>query len=534
MLKDNVLPIYLFIIIISTFSCKSQQKIQTTQSTKRPNIVFIMTDDHAKNAMSLYGSQLIQTPNLDRIGKEGITFKNAFVTNSICGPSRAVILTGKYSHINGFRDNGDRFDGSQWTFPKELQKYGYYTAMIGKWHLSTAPTGFDYWNILIDQGQYYNPDFVEMGDTSRREGYATNLITDIAIKTLDKRPKDKPFLVMLHQKAPHRNWMPDTTHLRLFNDKDFPIPANFYDNYDKRMAASEQDMEIEDMFLSSDMKLYLPEGEKDNNSGGSGANSGYDPQRDWARLYGRLNAAQKKVWDEYYKPISDAFYKNNPQGKALAEWKYQRYIKDYLRCVASVDDNIGRFLQYLEKIGELDNTLIIYTSDQGFFLGEHGWYDKRFMYEESLGIPMAMRFPKQIKAGTVNNDLVLNLDYTPTILEAAGVPVPADLQGKSLFPLFSKRNDKNWRDAIYYHYYEYPHGWHSVKRHIGIRTDRYKLIHFYNDIDEWELYDLEKDPHEMHNIYNNPENKALIAELKKRLKALAMQYKDMEGAQLAE
>ncbi len=533
MLKNKVFLGFLF-LTLTFFACKSQQNPATTSTTKRPNIVVIMTDDHAKNAMSIYGSPLIQTPNLDRIGKEGITFQDAFVTNSICGPSRAVGLTGKYSHINKMYDHSNKFDGSQWTYPKELQKHGYYTAIVGKWHLSTAPTGFDYWNILIDQGQYYNPDFVEMGDTTRKEGYSTNLITDIAMQTLDRRPKDKPFLLLLHQKAPHRNWMPDTTHLRLFNDKDLPIPANFYDDYDNRMAAGAQDMEVKDMFLSSDMKLYLPEGEKDPGTGGGRAKSNYNAQRDWASLYGRLNATQKKIWDDYYKPISDAFYQNKPQGKELAEWMYQRYIKDYLRCVASVDDNVGKFLDYLQRIGELDNTLIIYTSDQGFFLGEHGWYDKRFMYEESIGIPLVMRFPKKIKAGIVNTNLVMNLDFAPTILDIAGVPIPAEVQGVSLVPLFSNRTPANWRYAIYYHYYEYPHGWHEVKRHLGVRTDRYKLIHFYNNIDEWELYDLQKDPHEMHNIYNDPANKDIIAALRQKLKTLVIKYKDTDSLELVE
>ncbi|MBK7871508.1 MAG: sulfatase [Saprospiraceae bacterium] len=529
----KVTPLLLVIsVIIILVACDATKKMTAAVEVKRPNIVIIMTDDHAKNAMSLYNNALIQTPNMDRIGKEGITFKNAFVTNSICGPSRSVILTGKYSHINGFRDNGDRFDGSQWTFPKELQKHGYYTAMVGKWHLSTAPTGFDYWNILIDQGQYYNPDFVEMGDTARREGYSTNLITDIAMQTLDQRPKDKPFMMLLYHKAPHRNWMPDTTHLHLYNDKDLPIPFTFYDNYDNRKAAAAQDMEIKDMFLSSDMKLYLPEGAKDTGSGGSGPNSRYNPQRDWESLYGRMNPAQKKAWDDYYKPISDAFYRNNPQGKELEEWMYQRYIKDYLRCIAAVDDNVGRFLDYLERTGELDNTLIIYTSDQGFYLGEHGWYDKRFMYEESFSTPMVMRYPKKIKAGIINNNLVLNLDLASTILDIAGVPVPADVQGESLVPLFNKKNSKDWRKSIYYHYYEYPHGWHSVKRHLGVRTDRYKLIHFYHDINEWELYDLHKDPHEMNNIYNDPVNKEIITNLKQQLKDLVEKYKDTESVSL--
>lgn len=525
----------LLAIITLIVACDTSKRALSQNDTKRPNIIVIMTDDHAKNAMSLYGSQLIRTPNMDHIGKEGITFKNAFVTNSICGPSRAVILTGKYSHINGFRDNGDRFDGSQWTFPKVLQQNGYYTAMVGKWHLTTAPTGFDYWNIIIDQGQYYNPDMIENGDTSRLTGYTTDIITDIAKRTLSKRPRDKPFCMLYYHKAPHRNWMPEQKHFSMYDeDVDLPLPPTFYDDYKGRTAAAQQDMEIKDMFWSMDMKLFLPEGMEDPGSGGSGAKSKYNPKNDWKVNYGRLTPVQKKIWDDFYRPISESFFAKNLEGKELEEWMYQRYIKDYLRSVASVDENIGELLQYLKELGELDNTLIIYTSDQGFFLGEHGWYDKRFMYEESFGTPMVMRYPKKIKPGTVNENLVLNLDLAPTILDVAGIPIPADVQGESLVPLFNKKNAKDWRQDVYYHYYEYPHGWHSVKRHLGIRTDRYKLIHFYNDIDQWELYDLQEDPHEMNNIYDDSANQELIAELKQRLRALVVKYKDEASFELVE
>lgn len=386
-----------FLIIVALTLLLACKQPPAEKQIKRPNILLIVTDDHAKNAVSLFGSKLLQTPNIDRIGKEGIKFENAFVTNSLCGPARAVMLTGKYSHINGFRDNNDVFDNSQVTIPKILNREGYYTAVVGKWHLVTEPTGFDYWNILIDQGSYYNPDFVEMGDTTIREGYSTDIITDLAIRTLDSRPSDKPFYLMLHQKAPHRNWMPNLKHLGKFDSTELPVPETFFDDYNTRTAAArEQDLEVRKMFHAYDLKLKIPEGQKDPGSGGF---TNADGKKFWENDYKRFTEEQKKLWDEYYKPISDAFYKANLKGKRLEEWMYQRYIKDYLACVMSVDENIGRVLEYLEKKGELENTLIIYTSDQGFFLGEHGWYDKRFMYEESLGIPLVLRFPERAKSG---------------------------------------------------------------------------------------------------------------------------------------
>lgn len=495
--------------------------------SSRPNIVFIMTDDHARRAVSVYDSTLIQTPNIDRIGREGIVFRNAFVTNSICGPSRAVMLTGKYSHINGFRDNRSRFDGSQQTFPKILRAAGYYTAMIGKWHLVSEPTGFDYWNVLIDQGDYYNPNLIEMGDTLRHEGYSTNIITDLAIETLEKRrPAGQPFCIFVHQKAPHRNWMPDSTHFDLFNDRDIPMPPNFFDNYENRSrAAREQDMEIEDMWLSYDLKLFLKNPGDETGTGGKKTTD--KPLRIEPDL-NRMNQAQRKAWDNYYQPISDAFYREKPQGTALVKWKYQRYIKDYLRCIASVDDNVGRLLAYLEQKGLLDNTIIVYTSDQGFFLGEHGWYDKRFMYEPSLTMPLLMRFPPKIPAGVSSDALALNLDFAPTLLEVAGISPPADMQGRSLVPLFQGGKAKGWRKSMYYHYYEYPYGWHYVKKHYGVRTDRYKLINFYNDTDEWELYDLKRDAAEMHNVYGQAKYKRILKRLRKEIARLQAQFEDAE------
>jgi arylsulfatase A-like enzyme len=513
----RALPLLLsFSFLFAVVGCK-------TETEKRPNIIVIMTDDHAKNAISAFGSRMINTPNIDRIGKEGIIFHNAFVTNALCGPSRAVILTGKYSHINGFKDNQSTFDNRQMTFIKLLKDAGYYTSVVGKWHLVTEPTGFDYWNILVDQGTYYNPDFVEMGDTIRKIGYTTDLITDKALEVLQKQTDAQPFCMLIHHKAPHRNWMPNFKHFGMFDQDTIPLPETFFDDYSTRSdAARQQDMEIVNMFHSDDMKLILPVGSKDPGSGGG---NGVDGVKIWASNYDRFNQEQKQLWDAYYKPISDAFYKNNPKGDDLKRWMYERYIKDYLACVASVDENIGRVLDLLEQKKMADNTLIIYTSDQGFFLGEHGWYDKRFMYEESMGTPMVIRYPQRMMGGLTSDQLVLNLDIAPTILEAAGVEVPSDMQGRSLLPLMGETAPKEWRNSVYYHYYEFPYGWHNVKKHYGIRTDRYKLIRFYNDIDAWELYDLEEDPRELHNIYKEAD-KALIDSLKKELEALRSQYKD--------
>lgn len=499
-----------------------------SQNNTRPNILFIMTDDHAVRAMSCYGGDLVQTPNMDRIAGEGMRFDNSFVTNSICAPSRAVMLTGKYSHLNGLRDNRDEFDGSQQTFVKLLREAGYFTAMVGKWHLKTQPTGFDYWNVLIDQGEYYNPRLIEMGDTSRVEGYTTTVVTDIALKTLETRDPAKPFCLLLHHKAPHRNWMPDAKHFSLFENDTIPLPATFYDDYAGRSAAAkEQDMRIEDMFLSYDMKL-MPEdyGEETGTGGSSGR---YNPERDWQSAYNGMTPDQRAAWDAHYDQMRKAFRDEKPEGRALAEWKYQRYLKDYLRCVVSVDENIGRVLEYLDQQGLTENTIVVYTSDQGFYLGEHGWYDKRFMYEESFRMPLVMRYPKAVKPGQVSNQMVLNLDFAPTFLDYAGLPVPADLQGRSMRPILENKKARPWRKSIYYHYYEYPHGWHKVKQHYGIRTGRYKLIHFYHDIDAWELYDVKKDPDELANLAGNPKYAGRVRRLQQRLDRLQVELKVPEG-----
>ncbi len=468
---------------------------------KRPNIIYIMTDDHASHAMSCYGSRINKTPNLDRIAKEGVRFDNCFCTNSICAPCRAVVLTGKHSHLNGVIDNGKRFDGSQQTFPKLLQAAGYQTAMIGKWHLRTDPTGFDYWNVLPGQGNYYNPVMIEMGERKKYAGYVTDIITDRCLDWLKNRDPEKPFCLMYQHKAPHRNWKPGPKHLTMYDDVEMPEPETLFDDYKTRSAAArEQTMTVERHLNANDLKLTTPNG---------------------------LNEEQLKAWNKAYEPKNKAFREANLTGKDLVRWKYQRYIKDYLRCVASVDDNVGRLLDYLDREGLADNTVVFYTSDQGFYLGDHGWFDKRFMYEESLRMPLVVRFPGRIKPGSVNRDMVQNLDFAPTFLDVAGVEIPSDMQGKSFSRILEGKTPRNWRQSIYYHYYEYP-AVHSVKRHYGVRTQGYKLIHFYHDIDAWELYDMAKDPRELNNVYDDPANARVVKELKAELAKLQKLYGDSE------
>lgn len=490
---------------------------------KKPNILYIMTDDHAYQAISCYGSRINETPNIDRLASGGVRFENSFVTNSICAPSRAVLLTGKYSHVNGHIDNRTTFDGSQQTFPKLLQQAGYETAVVGKWHLKSDPTGFDYWNILPGQGHYYNPDFIEMGERKQITGYATDLTTDFALDWLEKRDSEKPFCLLLHHKAPHRNWMPPPKYLHKYEDEEIPIPETYFDDYTTRSdAAREQEMEVANhTFLAYDLKAPIDEG--------IGPKS-KEQERDlsfWKSSYDRMNDEQKAAWDAAYEPRNEAFKKANLKGKELAKWKYQRYIKDYLRCIDSVDENIGRVLDYLEENGLADNTIVVYTSDQGFYLGEHGWFDKRFMYEESLRMPLIIRYPKEIKPAVNQTDMVMNLDFAPTFLDFAGVKAPQDIQGKSLRNVLRGKTPEDWRQSIYYHYYEYP-AWHMVKRHYGVRTHEFKLIHFYYDIDAWELYDLKNDPHELNNLYDDPKYADKVAELKAELKRLRELYGDSD------
>ncbi len=508
------------VAIISFIGCKNSTESDSSKKIKntRPNIVFIMSDDHAFQAISAYGYGLNNTPNIDRIANEGAIFNKGFVTNSICAPSRAVMLTGKHSHINGKVDNIQAFDWNQDNFAKSLQQAGYQTALIGKIHLNGLPQGFDYSNVLPGQGQYYNPDFIENGVKKRYPGYVTTITTDIALDWLkNKREKNKPFLLLYHQKAPHRTWMPEEKYFTLFDDKNFTPPANFFDDYKSRPAAAKQEMSIyKDMDVVYDLKML----DKEETLKTKYRNA-------FQRMYNRMDEKQKAAWDAYYDPIIKDFKSQKLKGKDLALWKFDRYIKDYLRTIQSVDDGVGEILDYLDKNNLSENTIVVYTSDQGFYLGEHGWFDKRFMYEESFRTPILIKYPKEIKAGTKVNQLIQNLDFAPTFLDYAGVSIPKDIQGESFRNIVNKKTDK-WRNAIYYSYYEFP-GEHHVKRHYGIRTDRYKLIHFYYDIDEWELFDLEKDPTEMNNVYMDPAYTSIKEEMHQKLKDIRIKYKDSDA-----
>ena len=462
---------------------------------KRPNILFIMADDHAWQAVSAYGESrhLIQTPNIDRLANEGMRFDHCLVNNSLCGPSRASIITGTYSHINGFYNNSNcRFDSSQTTFPKLLQKAGYQTAMIGKWHLETDPTGFDHWEILPGQGIYYNPPMIRDGQRVMHPGYITDVITDLSLDWLKQRDPSKPFMLLCWQKAPHREWEPALRDLDFDHDRTYALPDSLFDDYSGRgHAEHDQNMTIANtMRMNEDCKLADP---KD------------------------LTPEQKKSWDAYYAPRNDAFLKKNLTGRALVEWKYNRYLHDYLGCIKGVDDNVGRLLKYLDDTGLATNTIVIYSSDQGFFLGEHGWFDKRWIFQESARTPLLIRWPAVIKAVGVNQDLVSNNDLAETFLQAAGIPIPDRMQGRSLMPLLQGATPADWPTAFYYHYYEYPDA-HRVRPHYGVITGRYTLAHFYKPTvwnpeqlaiasipnDYWELFDREKDPGEMRSVFGDP------------------------------
>ena len=471
----------------------------------RPNIVFIFSDDHSYEAVSAYGgrlSKIAPTPNLDRIASEGIRFDNCFVTNALCGPSRAVIQTGKHSHLNGFMENEHRFDGSQQTFPKLLQKGGYQTAVIGKWHLGTDPQGFDFWNVLPGQGTYYAPDFrtpngLAPGTTGE---YVTEAVVTKSIEWLEKeRNKDKPFMLMVQHKAPHRFWLPPVHLLDEYVTKKYPEPKNLFDDYEGRGTPAQ----TQDMTLRVTMDLALD-------------NKMVPFRQD------RMNDVQKEKWNEVYDKIRQDVLTKRPQGHDLVRWKYQRYMADYLACIKSLDESVGTMLEYLEKSGLDENTVVIYASDQGFFLGEHGWFDKRFMYEESLKTPLLVRWPGVAKAGTVNKQMVSNLDFAQTFLDLAGIEQPSDMQGKSLKPLFEGKEPPDWRESVYYHYYCFPE-YHAVRRHDGVRTSRYKLMHFY-DLNEWELFDLEKDPMEMKSVHDDQEYAEVLSDMKGELTKLREEY----------
>ncbi|MDE5682601.1 MAG: sulfatase [Muribaculaceae bacterium] len=519
-------PIYpmtaaLLTLPVGMMLMESCSKTKDRLEKKPYNIVYIMTDDHTAQMMSCYDTRYASTPNLDRIAEDGVRFTRSYVANSISGPSRACILTGKHSHKNGYIDNTTcgEFDGSQPTFPKYLQQAGYETAIFGKWHLKSTPTGFDKWEVVPGQGDYYNPRFiVSEGDTIVEHGYITDLITDKSLAWLDKREdQNKPFCLLIHHKAQHRNWMPDTAHLSLYEDREFEFPDNFFDTYEGRPAAATAEMRItseHDMDIQYDLKMYNPE-EKTR------------LQRTYVRFVNRMDSAQRAAWDRFYDPIIKEYYeqRDTMSQEEMAKWRYTRYMRDYLKTLKSLDDNVGRVLDYLEEHNMLDNTLVIYTSDQGFYMGEHGWFDKRFMYEESLNTPLVMHLPKGLEARGDINEMVQNIDYAPTFLDIAGVEIPDDIQGESMLPLLRGEHPENWRDQIYYHFYEYP-AEHAAKRHYGVRGDRYKLIHFYNDIDHWELYDLANDPTEMNNLYGKPGMEEVTENMMQRLKNAQLQYED--------
>jgi arylsulfatase A-like enzyme len=471
-------------------------------AAKRPNILYIMSDDHAAHAISAYGSVINKTPNIDRLAAQGMRFDRCFVTNSICTPSRACIVTGKYSHINGV-PVFNRLDGSQPTLAKYLQAAGYHTGMIGKWHLGSDPTGFDYWSILPGQGVYHDPAFIEMGKKEVHKGYVTDITTDLALEFIKNTPKDKPFFLMCHHKAPHRPWDPDDKHAKMYDDVDLPEPATFNDDWSTRSpAAKEATMTIDKHLTRRDLKYTPPDDAKKPAVKGGGG-GGVDMEMTVPDKEGKLVTLT---------------------GEALKKWKYQKYIKDYLRCIASIDDNVGRLLDYLDKAGLAENTIVIYTSDQGFFLGDHNWFDKRFMYEESLKMPFLIRYPAMVKPGSVNDGMILNVDFAETLLDLAGEKVPADMQGRSFVPLLKGETPKDWRTSMYYRYYHYPQD-HRVQPHYGVRTLTHKLIYF-NKIDAWELYDLTKDPHELKNIYADPANADLVKQLKDEMYRLKKDLKD--------
>lgn len=467
---------------------------------ERPNILFILTDDHAANALSAYGSRVNRTPQLDRLAREGMLFQNAFVTNSICAPSRAAILTGKYSHLNGVTVF-NRFDGSQPTVAKLLRAGGYHTAMIGKWHLGSDPTGFDHWEILPGQGAYDDPVLYTATGEKRYPGYVTSVLAELALDFLEKRPRDKPFFLMWHHKAPHRPWRPEESQRRAFASRRIPEPRTFFDDYRTRTdALRENEQRVADDLTRRDLKLEPP------------------PGLEGAELNGWLGV----------KPAEVALLADGREqrlvGDALARWKYQRYMQDYLACVQSVDDAVGRVLDFLVEAGIERDTVVFYTSDQGFFLGEHGLYDKRFMYEESLRTPLLVRWPAAVKKGSRSELMTLNVDFAPTFLALAGLAAPAEMQGRSLAGILSGEKPRDWRRSIYYRYYHDP-GDHNTRAHLGVRTERHKLIHFWKK-DQWELYDLERDPHELHNLYGAPGREKLTAGLLAELQRLKRALKD--------
>ena len=543
------------IISLAALSCVTAAYAQQQKAQQHPNIVYIMCDDHAYQCISAYGSalsKLAPTPNIDRLAERGMRFDRAFVENSLSTPSRACLMTGQYSHQNGQRQLGEGIDTTRTFFTELLQEAGYQTAVVGKWHMGCDPKGFDYYHVYNDQGQYWNPQY-RGTDTNNEfiveEGYSTDLTTDHALDFIEHRDPSKPFCLLLHHKAPHRNWQANLKYLGMYDDVEFPMPENFYDDYATRgSAVRTQKMSVtRDMRWEQDFKV--PEMLDLNNP---------DSQDSYNALMGEINRMtpeQRSAWGRYYFPRNRRLLEAQLKGKDLDNWKYQVYIRDYMSVIASVDESVGRVLDYLDKNGLTDNTMIVYTSDQGFYMGEHGWFDKRFMYEESLRTPLIVSYPGHTKPGSVCNRLVQNIDYAPTFLALAGAQQPKDMPGRSLVPVLDKGdNVKNWRQSIYYHYYDYP-TYHMVRKHDGVRTDRYKLIHFYGKggldavpenkyqnvpgtreyatlkglesigyfepkdeaVDYCELYDLQADPHEQNNIFGKPGTEKITKQLQRVL-----------------
>ena len=540
---------------LSCIAATAQAQHKAADAQQRPNIVYIMCDDHAFQCISAYGSpisKLAPTPNIDRIAERGMRFDRAFVENSLSTPSRACLMTGLYSNQNGQRQLGEGIDTTRTFFTEQLQQAGYQTAVVGKWHMGCDPKGFDYYHIYNDQGQYYNPQY-RGTDTDGKyiveEGYSTDLTTDHALSFIEHRDASKPFCLLLHHKAPHRNWLANTKYFGMYDNVTFPMPETFYDDYETRgSAVRTQKMSVtKDMRWEQDFKV--PEMLDTANA------DSWDSYLSLMNEVNRMNSEQRIAWGKYYFPRNRRLLEARLTGKELDEWKYQNYIRDYMSVIKSVDESVGRVLDYLDSHGLTDNTIIVYTSDQGFYMGEHGWFDKRFMYEESLRTPLLIAYPGHIQPGTVCNKLVQNIDYAPTFLDLAGISKPKELPGRSLTPLF-KAGDKvkGWRNSIYYHYYDYP-TYHMVRKHDGVRTDRYKLIHFYGEggldavkenkyqrqpgtrehgcmtyltslgyfepkdsaVNYNELYDLQADPHELNNLYGKPGYEKITKQLQKQL-----------------
>ena len=491
---------------------------------QKPNIVFIFSDDHAPHAIGAYNGWLKSvnpTPRIDELAKQGMLFEKSFCTNSICGPSRAVIMTGKHSHKNGFMNNGNTFNWNQQTFPKILRKAGYTTALYGKSHLKGNPKGFDDWKVLPGQGDYYNPDLITPKGRIRIDGHCTDVVTDLAVEWLKTgRDKTKPFMLMVQHKAPHRNWMPALRHLPLYDDIKIPEPTTLFDNWeDNAPPARHQELEI-DRHMDINYDLFL-----DLTADYEGTPSQKRQDRSAWRNMKKMTKDQLSSWRAFYGPRDKAFHEANLSGKELVRWKFQRYAKNYLRCVRGVDDSVGKIQDTLKNLKLDDNTVVIYSSDQGFYIGDHGWYDKRWMYEESLMMPLIVKWPGVTKPDSRSVQMVQNLDYAQTFLEMAGAEIPSNMQGRSLVPILKNGKADDWRDSIYYHYYEYP-SVHMIPRHYGIRTERYKLIHFYQFGNEWEMYDLKEDPDELTNIYGKADKKSLQKDLKEQLVAIRKFYDD--------